>query len=75
MRSIGIDLVPHVKKGLLQFHVARPTIHGLEMHLVTMYDLINEYKPSVVVLDPITDFTVVGSRAESKLPSRGSLTS
>ena len=66
MRSIGIDLAPHVKKGLLQFHVARPTLHGLEMHLVTMYDLINEYKPSVVVLDPITDFTVVGTKAEVK---------
>jgi circadian clock protein KaiC len=66
MGSIGIDLTPHVKKGLLQFHVARPTLYGLEMHLVTMYDLINEYKPSVVVLDPITDFTVVGSKAEVK---------
>jgi circadian clock protein KaiC len=66
MRSIGIDLVPHVKKGLIQFHVARPTLHGLEMHLVTMYNLINEYKPSIVVLDPITDFTVVGTKAEVK---------
>jgi circadian clock protein KaiC len=66
MRSIGIDLAPHLKKGSLQFHVARPTLYGLEMHLVTMYDLINEYKPSVVVLDPITDFTVVGTKAEVK---------
>ena len=66
MRSIGIDLTPHVKKGLLQFHVARPTLYGLEMHLVTMYDLINEYKPSVVIMDPITDFTVVGTKAEVK---------
>jgi circadian clock protein KaiC len=66
MRSIGIDLSPHVKKGLLQFHVARPTLYGLEMHLVTMYDLIKEYEPSVVVMDPITDFTVVGTKAEVK---------
>jgi len=66
MRSIGIDLAPHLKKGLLQFHVARPTLYGLEMHLVTMYDLIKEYEPSVVVMDPITDFTVVGTKAEVK---------
>ena len=66
MRSIGIDLAPHVKKGLLQFHVARPTHYGLEMHLVTMYDLINEHNPDVVVLDPITDFFAVGSKAEVK---------
>lgn len=66
MRSIGINLAPHVKKGLLQFHVARPTVYGLEMHLVTMYDLIMEYKPQVVVLDPITDFFAVASQAEVK---------
>jgi circadian clock protein KaiC len=66
MRSIGIDLALHVKKGLLHFHVARPTHYGLEMHLVTMYDLINEHNPDVVVLDPITDFFAVGSKAEVK---------
>ena len=66
MRSIGIDLSSHVKKGLLQFHVARPTLYGLEMHLVTMYDLINEHNPDVVVLDPITDFFAVGTKAEVK---------
>ncbi|HSJ87274.1 MAG TPA: circadian clock protein KaiC [Anaerolineales bacterium] len=66
MHSIGIDLEPHVKKGLLQFHVARPTIYGLEMHLVTMYDLIKQFKPEVVVLDPITDFFAVGSIGEVK---------
>jgi circadian clock protein KaiC len=66
MRSIGIDLAPHVKKGLLQFHIARPTLYGLEMHLVTIYDLIREHKPQVVVLDPITDFFAIGSTTEVK---------
>jgi len=66
MRSIGIDLEPHVKSGLLQFHTDRPTLYGLEMHLVTMYDLIKEFKPKVVVLDPITDFFAVGSQSEIK---------
>jgi circadian clock protein KaiC len=64
MRSIGINLEPHLKKGLLQFHVGRPTLYGLEMHLVTMYDIIQQFKPSVVILDPITDFTAVGSDTE-----------
>ena len=66
MRSVGIDLAPHIKKGLLQFHVARPSQYGLEMHLVTMYDLIKEFKPSVVIMDPITDFAIVGNTAEIK---------
>jgi circadian clock protein KaiC len=66
MRSIGIDLKPHVKKGLLRIHVARPSQYGLEMHLVSIYDMIQEYKPHIVVLDPITDFTTVGSEFEIK---------
>jgi circadian clock protein KaiC len=66
MRSIGIDLAPHVKKGLLHFHATRPTLYGLEMHLVTMYDLIKEYKPQIAVMDPITDFFAIGTRTEVK---------
>src|SRR5207237_4814694 len=30
MRSIGIDLEPWVRKGLLRFHAARPTYAGIE---------------------------------------------
>ncbi|HSK65728.1 MAG TPA: circadian clock protein KaiC, partial [Anaerolineales bacterium] len=66
MSSIGLDLAPHVKEGLLRFHATRPSVYGLEMHLVTMHDLIREQRPDVVVLDPITDFAVVGSEAEVK---------
>jgi circadian clock protein KaiC len=66
LRSIGIDLAPHVKKGLLQFHVTRPSQYGLEMHLVTMYELIRDYKPNIVVLDPITNFFTIGNNAEVK---------
>ena len=66
MCSIGIDLAPHIKKGLLQFHAMRPTLYGLEMHLVTMYDVINQFKPQIVIMDPITDFSTVGSAAEVK---------
>ena len=66
MRSINMNLTPHVKTGLLQFHATRPTLYGLEMHLVTMYDLVREYDPRIVVLDPIDDFTAIGSPLEVK---------
>lgn len=66
MSSIGLDLAPHIKKGLLRFHANRPSVYGLEMHLVTMHDLIREHRPDIVVMDPITDFAVVGSEAEVK---------
>ena len=57
MRSIGIDLAPWIKKGLLQVHASRPTLYGLEQHLVQMYDLVRTFKPSVVVVDPISNLS------------------
>ncbi|MCG2592315.1 circadian clock protein KaiC [Ramlibacter sp. XY19] len=57
MRSIGLDLAPWVKEGLLQIHASRPTLHGLEQHLVLMYDLVRDFKPSVVVVDPISNLS------------------
>lgn len=66
MKSIGLNLDQHLRKGLLRFHSTRPSLYGLEMHLVTMYDLVKEFQPRVVVLDPITDFTSAGSSSEIK---------
>ncbi len=57
MRSIGIDLQPAVDKGLLQIHASRPTLHGLEQHLVHIYDLVHSFKPAVVVVDPISNLS------------------
>ena len=57
MRSIGLDLEPWLGKGLLQFHAWRPTMHGAEMHLITILKLLEAAKPQVVILDPISNFT------------------
>ncbi|MBD2700834.1 circadian clock protein KaiC [Spirosoma sp. BT702] len=64
MRSIGFNLQEHVDNGLLKFHASRPTLNGLEMHLVTIHKLVSEFKPEVVVLDPITNLVTVGSLSE-----------
>ncbi|MGZ9270262.1 MAG: circadian clock protein KaiC [Candidatus Binatia bacterium] len=66
MRSIGIDLEPWVKKGLLQIHSSRPTMHGLEQHLVMMHDTAMAFRPSVVVIDPISNLTLDRHEAEVK---------
>ena len=66
MRSIGIDLEPWVKKGLLKFHATRPSLQGLEMHLVQMQRMATEFKPNLVVVDAISDFTALGSALEIK---------
>ena len=60
MKSIGLNLEPHIKKGLLQFQSARPALYGLEMHLSTIYKIVREFKPKIVVLDPITNLVSVG---------------
>ena len=66
MKSIGVDLDTHIKKGLLQFHASRPTLFGLEMHLVSIYKTIKKFKPQTVILDPITNLITVGSVSEVK---------
>lgn len=66
MRSIGINLEPWVKKGLLQFHATRPTLYGLETHLTTSIKLINKFEPNVVILDPINAFVMGENQTEVK---------
>ena len=57
MRSIGIDLARWVKKGLLQIHSSRPSMYGLEQHLMMMHDIVEAFQPRVVVVDPISNPT------------------
>jgi circadian clock protein KaiC len=64
MNSIGINLEPWAKKGLLQVHASRPSLCGLEMHLLTIYDAVKKFKPSVVVMDPVTNLVSVGTDIE-----------
>jgi circadian clock protein KaiC len=66
MASIGIDLGRHVRKGLLRFHSIRPTLCGLEGHLVALHKMVAEFRPEAVVMDPITNLSAVGDDAEVK---------
>jgi circadian clock protein KaiC len=64
MRSVGIDLAPWLQAGLLQYHGTRTTSYGIELHLVKMHRLIEDYQPRVVVLDPVTSFLRSGTSTE-----------
>ena len=66
MRSIGIDLQRWVDKGLLHFHSVRPTTYGLEMHLVKIHKVIQEFAPSLVVVDPVTGLLHAGTAYETR---------
>ncbi|MFT3744503.1 MAG: circadian clock protein KaiC [Pyrinomonadaceae bacterium] len=65
-RSIGFELGKYVKQGLLKIHATRPTLQGLEQHLVSMYDLVRSFAPKVVAIDPISDLATAKSDSDVK---------
>jgi circadian clock protein KaiC len=66
LRSIGVDLEPWVEKGFLRIQAARPTVFGLERHLVAMHKAIESFAPHAVVVDPISSLASIGSAHEVK---------
>ncbi|MGK2947216.1 MAG: circadian clock protein KaiC [Acidimicrobiales bacterium] len=64
MSSVGIDLQQWVDAGLLEFRCSRPSILGLEAHLFSMQRSVSVFQPTVVVMDPVSDFLRVGTAAE-----------
>jgi len=66
MGSIGLDLAPWLKKGLLQIHASRPTLQGLEQHLLAIHDTVKAFRPAVVIIDPISNLSLERTEAEVK---------
>ncbi len=66
LRAAGIDLVPWVTQGLLQFHAHRPTFQGLDMHLTAMHKAVLRLQPRHMVVDPLNSFISPGNEAEVK---------
>jgi len=64
MESLGLDMEKWVREGRLVYHASRPSVYGLEMHLVKIHKLIRELSPDVVILDPVTNLTTMGSTTE-----------
>jgi circadian clock protein KaiC len=64
MESVGIKLREFVNSGSLQIHSSRPTLHGLEMHLLKLNKLVKEFKPDCVIIDPISNLISVGTISE-----------
>ena len=64
MGSIGLHLKPWVEKGLLKILSVRPSFFGLEMHLLDLYKLVDNFKPRAVVIDPLTSLIGEGDQRE-----------
>jgi circadian clock protein KaiC len=65
MRSIGLELEPWFKKGLLIFRSERATSHGLELHLATIHKDIDQFQPQVIVFDPISSVGHAGTQRDA----------
>lgn len=66
MQSISVDLKKHIESGMLQLVSTRPTLYGLESHLVAIHKKVKQFKPRTVILDPITNLVTVASVSEVK---------
>ncbi|MFW5820647.1 MAG: circadian clock protein KaiC [Bacteroidota bacterium] len=64
MKSLGYDLEEFEKNDLLKINSARPTLMGLEAHLLSFYRNVEEFNPDIIVFDPITDLVQIGTRME-----------
>jgi circadian clock protein KaiC len=65
MKSIGLDLGQWSDKNLLRFHSSRATLYGLEMHLAIIHKTVQEFQPSVVVIDPVGSLIQAGNRRDA----------
>lgn len=61
MRSIGIDLEAFAKQDLLRIHATRGTRIGLDARLTTMQRMAQEFRPRVVIVDPISNLVSSGA--------------
>jgi circadian clock protein KaiC len=67
MKSIGLDLGQWSDKNLLQFHSSRATLYGLEMHLAIIHKIVQEFQPTVVVIDPVGSLIQAGNRRDAHI--------
>ncbi len=64
MTSVGIDLAQWVEQGLLRFKCVRSRALNLEGHLGAMQTSVDEFDPTVVVVDPVSDLIGVGTERD-----------
>jgi len=64
MRSINIDLQKQIDAGFLNFYYARPSLQNLELHFMSIREIIEATNPHVIVLDPITNLMTEGPNSD-----------
>lgn len=66
MAAIGFDLRKWLNQGLLKFNSVRSSQFGLEQHLLSIHKIVEEFKPTAVIIDPVTNLSAIGNADEIK---------
>jgi circadian clock protein KaiC len=66
LSSVGIQLAPHVKSGVLRMYSARTESIAAEDHLTKLKALIREHKPRCLVIDPLSAIAKSGGLAAAR---------
>lgn len=66
LSSVGIQLKPYVKSGVLRMYSGRTESVAAEDHLVTLKALIREHQPSCMVIDPLSAIAKAGGLAAAR---------
>lgn len=66
LTSVGIQLKPHVRVGLLRMHSGRTEAVSAEDHLLNLKALIREHRPRCLVIDPLSAIAKAGSIAAAR---------
>lgn len=67
LSSVGISLDGWEKKGLLRVDSVRTTVYGLEEHLAAIIKTVQDFKPSAVIIDPITSLLPEPQQRDTQL--------
>jgi circadian clock protein KaiC len=67
LQSVGLDLAKHADSGQLVLHSGRAIEKGLEDHLISIIDLVEQESPEQLVLDPVSALMDMGSSKQVKM--------
>jgi circadian clock protein KaiC len=67
LESVGVNLRPHIDSGKLMIHSGRAIEKGLEDHLISIIDLVEQHSPELLVLDPVSALMDMGSSKQVKM--------
>jgi circadian clock protein KaiC len=66
LTSVGIELKPHLKSGILRMYSGRTESIAAEDHLVKLRALICEHRPRCMVIDPLSAIAKAGGLAAAR---------